>query len=563
MTLHLMSAVLTGHAQRHHAVLRHRADIARPGLMVAALGVVFGDIGTSPLYALQAVFGIDGGMVRATPEDIYGVISLVFWSVTLVVSAKYVGLVLRADNAGEGGVLALSALVRRSLRPQSALAATVLALGVLGACLFYGDSVITPAISVLSAVDGLRVAVPELAHLVVPAAVLVLVGLFAVQRFGTARIGGLFGPVMLVWFAAIGLAGLGQVIRAPGILRGLSPAYALLFVADRPLVAFVALGAVVLAVTGAEALYADVGQFGRDPIRRAWLWVAFPALTLSYLGQAGLVAQDQAAKANPFFLLLPAWAQLPMVLLATAATVIASQAVISGAFSVSRQAIGLGLLPRLTVRQTSGTETGQVYIPAVDALLFVAVLVVTVSFGSAARLATAYGVAVTCTLVITTALLLTLARLAWRWPVWQVATAAMVVGGLELAFVAANLGKIGHGGWLPLLIAASLAALMVVCRHRRADPADDVAAPSRLTPSVLGESELPVPFDTSAPGSPQLVRPPHHERERDQQGQLGRIRHGGPEDVPQRRQADDGGGEDDLERHAPQQQRVARQSDRP
>jgi KUP system potassium uptake protein len=425
--------------------------------------------------------------------------------------------------------------------------------------------VITPAISVLSAVDGLRIAMPGLAHFVVPVAVLVLVGLFAVQRFGTARIGGLFGPVMLVWFAAIGLAGLGQIIRAPGIVRGLSPAYAVLFVADRPLVAFVALGAVVLAVTGAEALYADVGQFGRDPIRRAWLWVAFPALTLSYLGQGGLVAQDQAAKANPFFLMLPAWAQLPMVLLATAATVIASQAVISGAFSVSRQAIGLGLLPRLTVRQTSNSDSGQVYVPAVDALLFVAVLVVTVAFGSAARLATAYGVAVTCTLVITTGLLLTLARLAWRWPVWQVATAGTLVGGLELAFVAANFGKIGHGGWLPLLIASSLAALMVACRHRRGEPAEDVVrtSGSSATQSVFVARPRPVLCRTSTPRSPQLVHAPHHDRERDQQDQLGRFRNGSPEYVPERRQSDDGGSEHDLERHAPQEQPVARQADRP
>src|SRR4051794_4386490 len=398
------------------------AQVGRAALMLGALGVVYGDIGTSPLYAVQTVFSIDNGAVRPTAADVYGVISLIFWSVTLIVSVKYVVFVLRADNDGEGGVMALAALVRRVLARASARRlALVMALGVLGASLFYGDSVITPAISVLSAIEGLEVVSPHLAEAVVPLAAAILAVLFAVQRWGTHRVGRLFGPVMLVWFAALGLAGLREVIGRPGILRGLSPSYALAFIVDRPFTAFVAAGAVVLSITGAEALYADMGHFGRSPIRRAWFFLVFPALTLNYLGQAALVLHNPAARANPFFLLVPEWGRLPMVILATVATVIASQAVISGAFSLPRQAVQLGLLPPLTIRQTSKQEGGQIYLPAINWALLAGVLTLVATFRTSARLATAYGVAVTGALLIDTVLVLVVARAIWHWPAWKLA----------------------------------------------------------------------------------------------------------------------------------------------
>jgi KUP system potassium uptake protein len=436
-------------------------------LVVAALGVVFGDIGTSPLYSLQTVFSLDHNKVQATPTDVYGVISLVFWSITLIVSIKYVSIVMRADNHGEGGVLALAALIRRMAGPHSKVTVRVILLAIVGASLFYGDSVITPAISVLSAVEGLKVAAPELSHLVVPISVTILTVLFVAQRFGTSRIGALFGPVMTLWFVVIGLAGLSEIVPHPGILRGLSPSYAAAFVGEHPFIAFVALGAVVLCITGAEALYADMGHFGRPPIRRAWFFLVFPALTLNYLGQGALILRDPAAISSPFFLLLPSWSRIPMVVLATAATVIASQAVISGAFSVSRQAVQLGLLPPLRIRQTSEHEAGQVYLPAVNWALFVGVLVLIVTFRSSERLATAYGIAVTGALLVDTVLLNVVARRRWHWHTWQVVLAAVAFGGVELAFFAANLTKVFSGGWLPLLIAGSVALVMTTWRKGR------------------------------------------------------------------------------------------------
>jgi KUP system potassium uptake protein len=429
-------------------------------LMLGALGVVYGDIGTSPLYALQTVFRIDNGAVRPTSGDVYGVISLVFWSVTLIVSVKYVTFILRADNEGEGGVMALAALVRRVLGDVRGRAAVAMALGVFGASLFYGDSVITPAISVLSAVEGLKVSTPAVSHLILPIAAAILALLFLAQRWGTHRVGRLFGPVMVVWFASIALAGLGEVLRRPGILAGLSPTYAGAFVLDHPYIAFIAMGAVVLSITGAEALYADMGHFGRRPIRRAWFAVVFPALTLNYLGQGALILRDPRAVGNPFFLLLPGWARLPMVILATAATVIASQAVITGAFSVSRQAVRLGFLPYLRIRHTSQREIGQVYVPAVNWILFAGVLGLMLGFRSSEHLATAYGVAVTATLIITTILFLVVARAHWRWPMWRLVVFAVVIGGAEVTYFAANLTKVAHGGWLPLLIAVSVFTIM-------------------------------------------------------------------------------------------------------
>jgi KUP system potassium uptake protein len=446
------------------ASVGHHAGAA---LVLAALGIVFGDIGTSPLYALQTVFAIDNGAVRPTTGDVYGVISMIFWSVTLIVSVKYVGVLMRADNDGEGGVMALTALARRLYAGKARRVGLLVVIGILGVALFYGDSLITPAISVLSAVEGVEVVAPALGHLVVPIAAVILTGLFVVQRFGTGRVGSLFGPVMLLWFVALAAAGLRGIVAEPGVLQGLSPSYAVLFVADHPFLAFVAMGAVVLTITGAEALYADMGHFGRPPILRAWFFVVFPALTLNYLGQASLILRHPTSVANPFFLLIPGWGRIPMVVLATAATVIASQAVISGAFSLTRQAVQLGLLPPVTVRQTSEHEGGQIYLPGINALLFAGVLVVMLTFRSSQRLATAYGVSVTGALVVDTLLLLLVARVLWHWRAWQLVLGAVAFGLVELLFLSANLSKVIHGGWLPLLIALVVFTVMTTWRRGR------------------------------------------------------------------------------------------------
>ena len=358
--------------------------------------------------------------------------------------------------------MALAALARRALsRPGAGRVALVLAVGVLGASLFYGDSVITPAISVLSATEGLAVVSHGLTGLVLPLTVVIITVLFAVQRRGTQRIGSLFGPVMLVWFLSIGAAGLAEVLRSPGILRGLSPGYAIAFIAAHPYAALLAMGGAVLAITGAEALYADMGHFGRKPIRRAWFVLVFPALTLNYLAQGALILRDPGTRANPFFLLLPHWAQIPMLVLATAATVIASQAVITGAFSITRQAVRLGFLPQLRIRQTSGREYGQIYVPAVNWALFIAVLAVIFAFRSSERLAAAYGIAVTGTFLITTALFLTVAHSLWRWKTWQLVLAGVVFGSAELTYFAANLTKITGSGWLTLVLAAAVSITML------------------------------------------------------------------------------------------------------
>jgi KUP system potassium uptake protein len=497
-----------GAPERHAEVVPHAAA---GGLVLAALGIVFGDIGTSPLYALQTVFSIDDGAVRPTVEDVYGVVSMMFWSVTLIVSIKYIGILMKADNEGEGGVMALTALARRLYAGRTASTAPLVVIGILGVSLFYGDSLITPAISVLSAVEGVRVTAPALGHMVVPVAAVILTLLFAVQRFGTGRVGALFGPVMLVWFAALGTAGVAGIVAHPGVLKGLSPTYAIGFVVSHPGIAFIAMGAIVLVITGAEALYADMGHFGRSPILRGWFFVVFPALTLNYLGQASLIISRPRAVASPFFLLFPDWARLPMVLLATAATVIASQAVITGAFSLSRQAVQLGLLPPVTVRQTSKHEGGQIYLPGVNACLFVGVLVVMLTFGSAERLATAYGVSVTGALVIDTLLMLLVARVLWNWRPWQLALAAVAFGGVELTFLAANLSKVAHGGWLPLLIAVVVFTLMttwrkgreIVSGNRRTQEGsllefvDDLYA--RGLPRVPGTAVFPHPGKESTP----------------------------------------------------------------
>jgi KUP system potassium uptake protein len=437
------------------------------GLAVGALGVVFGDIGTSPLYAVQTVFAIDGHAIKPSSSDVFGVISLVFWSVTLVVSVKYVAFILRADNDGEGGVMALAALARHATRNSTRLVAIAMLLGVLGASLFYGDSVITPAISVLSAVEGLKVASPGLSDAVLPIAIAILVTLFLVQRFGTHQVARLFGPIMLIWFLVLAVLGIPEIVRRPGILGALSPTYIGAFVADHPYLAFVAMGAVVLSITGAEALYADLGHFGRAPIRRAWFFVAFPALMLNYLGQGALVLRDKKAVGNPFFHLAPHSLKIPMVLLATIATVIASQAVISGAYSVSRQAVRLGYLPNLTIRHTSTRESGQIYVPAVNWLLFGSVLLVTVTFRSSTRLASAYGLAVTGTFFLTTVLFLIVAGHVWSWPRWKLVVTGLVFGVVELTYLAANATKVISGGWLPLVIAALVVTVMTTWQAGR------------------------------------------------------------------------------------------------
>ena len=433
--------------------------------MVGAIGVVFGDIGTSPLYAMQTVFAIDDHAVKPNATDVYGVVSLVFWSLMLIVSLKYVTLVMRADNEGEGGILALAHLTRDALRPGSRRFRLVMVLGVLGASLFYGDSVITPAISVLSALEGVKVADPGFENLVLPMGVVIIAGLFAVQRFGTELVGRLFGPIMVVWFIVLGVLGLPHVIADPSVLRALLPTYAVLFVIEHPFIAFVAMGAVVLSITGAEALYADMGHFGRPPIRRAWFWMVLPCLVLNYVGQAQQILKEPASIDSPFFRLAPSWAAIPLVVLATLATIIASQAVISGAFSVSRQAERLGYLPRLTVRYTSRRTHGQIYVPAINWTLCVAVLILLVTFRASEKLATAYGLAVTATLLLTTMLFAIYARSAWRWSAWKIATIVASFVVLEVMFFAANLTKVAHGGWLPLLIATIVALCMLTWRR--------------------------------------------------------------------------------------------------
>lgn len=434
-----------------------RRSAAGPALQVAALGIVFGDIGTSPLYALQAALSAGGGET-ATPGGAAGLASLIVWSLIAVVTIKYVILVLRADHHGEGGILALSTLVAAAGRRPTPW---VVAAGILGAALFMGDSVLTPAISVLSAVEGLRVAEPGLPDIVVPASVVILVVLFAIQHRGTGKVGQIFGPIMMVWFVCLAALGIPHIAAHPAVLSALTPIAAITFVAAHPVTALASLGAVVLALTGAEALYADLGHFGRVTIRRAWLRVVLPALVINYLGQAALVATDPATARDPFFHLAPTGLRWPLVVLATIATVIASQAVISGTFSLVRQAINLGFLPKMRVASTSPVYRGQIYLPTVNMFLMFAVVVVVIVFKSSGNLAQAYGVAVTCVFSLTITLLMMLARRRWKWHWWQVALFIGTVGLLEAGFLVANLAKIATGGWLPLVIAAIVALVML------------------------------------------------------------------------------------------------------
>lgn len=428
-------------------------------LFLSAIGVVFGDIGTSPLYAMKEAFAGP----HALPVDrlhVLGVLSLIFWTVLLVVSVKYVAIIMRADNEGEGSSFALLALLQKALTGKPGLTALAGTLGVFAAALFYGDSAITPAISVLSAVEGVQVAAPHLADWTAPIAIGILVLLFAVQRKGSAALGGFFGVTMLVWFAVLAVLGIANIGRAPGVLAALSPHWAVAFIAHDGWIGFLALGSVVLSVTGAEALYADMGHFGRLPIRLAWYMLVWPALILNYLGQGALLLTDPAAAVNPFFNLGPSWSALPLVGLATAATIIASQAVISGAFSVTRQAIQLGYLPRMDIVHTSEKEIGQIYIPFVNWALMLAVVALVLGFGTSTNLASAYGVAVTGTMLITTTLVSLLAFQRWGWRgKWAWAFVIFLLA-IDLAYFLATATKITHGGWFPL--AAGLVAFTLM-----------------------------------------------------------------------------------------------------
>ena len=434
-------------------------------LTLGAIGVVYGDIGTSVLYAMKEVFG--SGHVPFTPANVYGILSIFFWTLTVIVSIKYVVLVLRADNNGEGGLVAMLALASMTVKDRSELRRILLIVGIFGTCLFYGDGVITPAISVLSAIEGLEVLSPQLNHYVIPLTLVVLLVLFAMQKRGTGGIGRFFGPITLVWFAAIALLGITHIAGNPAVLKALSPHYALLFMYRNPGTTFIILGAVVLCVTGAEALYADLGHFGKKPIRLAWFAIVMPALTLNYFGQGALLLKNPEAVKNPFYMMGPEWAILPLVLLATMATVIASQAMITGAFSVTKQAVQLGYLPRLQMRHTSVRETGQIYIPFVNWGLFVAIVMAVVMFKSSSNLAAAYGIAVTTDMLITTVLTFFVIRYAWKYPLWLCIAATGIFFMVDVTFWASNLLKLEQGGWFPVLIGMAMFTLMMTWKQGR------------------------------------------------------------------------------------------------
>ncbi|WP_404286764.1 potassium transporter Kup [Microvirga sp. RSM25] len=431
-------------------------------LTLGTLGVVYGDIGTSPLYALKESLSAAAGGGTVTREMVFGIVSLILWALIFIVTIKYVLFILRADNNGEGGTLTLMALAQRAMGHNILVIAL---LGMVGAALFYGDAIITPAISVLSAVEGLKLASPAFEHYVLPLSLVIMIGLFAVQSHGTARVAAWFGPITAVWFALMALGGILHLADDPSILSAISPTYGIAFLATHGTPGLLALGAVFLAVTGAEALYADMGHFGRRPIQTAWLGFVLPCLALNYLGQGALLLADPGKIENPFFLLYPEWALLPMVAMATIATIIASQAVITGAFSLTQQAIQLGLLPRMEIRWTSETEKGQIYVPKVNFLLLLAVLFLVIMFRSSSALAHAYGIAVTGTMVVTAIMAFFVVWRFWKWPLW--ASVAVIVPFLlvDMIFLAANALKIPQGGWMPLLVGALLVTLMMTWRR--------------------------------------------------------------------------------------------------
>jgi KUP system potassium uptake protein len=452
-------------------------------LTLGAIGVVYGDIGTSVLYAMKEVFA--SGHVPLTPENIYGILSIFFWTITVIVSIKYVALVLRADNNGEGGLVAMLALAAVAVKDNARLRSILLVIGIFGTCLFYGDGVITPAISVLSAVEGLEVISPGFTKAVVPITLVILLILFAVQKHGTGGIGKFFGPITVIWFLVIAVLGLVHIATNPAILWALSPHYAIGFMWSNPITTFIILGAVVLCVTGGEALYADMGHFGKKPIRIAWFGVVMPALVLNYFGQGALLLSNPAAVKNPFYLMAPSWALLPLVGLATMATVIASQALISGAFSVTKQVIQLGFLPRMKVEHTSVKDTGQIYIPFVNWGLFGAIVLAVVMFKSSSNLAAAYGIAVCTDMLITTLLTFFVIRYSWKYPLWLCIAATGWFFMVDFVFWASNLLKLFDGGWFPLLIGALVFTLMVTWRDGRALLGDKQKSDALDLPSFL------------------------------------------------------------------------------
>jgi KUP system potassium uptake protein len=481
---------------------------AQQQLLLGALGVVYGDIGTSPLYAVKQCFDELG---RVSPASVYGVLSLITWALTIVVTLKYVTVILRADNRGEGGVLALTTLALRAAEGKSRLHWWILSAGLLGAALFYGDGVITPAISVLSAVEGLKVATPLFEPYVIPITLVLLLALFVVQRHGTGQVGGCFGPVMMVWFLTLGVLGLAEIVKQPEILKAINPYYGLALLAAHPRQGFPLLGAVVLVVTGAEALYADMGHFGRRPIRFDWLSFVFPALLLNYFGQGALLLATPSALQNPFYRLAPAWALYPMVALATAATVIASQAVITGAFSVTRQAVLLGYLPRFQIRHTSEEEIGQIYVPKVNFFLLVAVLALVLGFKSSDHLGAAYGIAVTGTMSIDSLLAFVFFIGVARWKPLGAAALFCFFLTVDLGFFSANMLKIVEGGWFPLAVGGTIFVLIVtwmrgreqllIERWREALPIEtflDTLRPDH-PPRVPGTAVFMVPNDHIVP----------------------------------------------------------------
>lgn len=442
-----------------------RSSSSFAALTLAAIGVVYGDIGTSPLYALKEVFA--HGRVQLTPDNIYGVLSLVFWTLFIVVSVKYVVLILRADNHGEGGLIAMLALASQAVTDKPRTKSVLLIIGIFGTAIFFGDGVITPAISVLSAVEGLEVAAPQLKRLVIPITLMVLTLLFMVQRQGTGKVGKYFGPITLLWFLALAALGVKHIFTNPAVLWALNPYYAFAFIAKEPQVAFVALGAVVLCVTGAEALYADMGHFGKRPIRVAWFTVVMPALVINYFGQGAMLLLHPGNVANPFFEMVPEWALYPVIGLATCATVIASQALITAAFSVTKQVIQLGYLPRMRIEHTSVRETGQIYVPFINWALYACIVLAVVAFGSSGALASAYGIAVTTDMLITTVMTFFVIRYSWKYPLALCLSVTGIFILIDALFFAANITKILEGGWFPIVIGMVMFVLMMTWKQGR------------------------------------------------------------------------------------------------
>ncbi|MBL8379972.1 MAG: potassium transporter Kup [Burkholderiales bacterium] len=469
------------------------ARASLPATTIVALGVVFGDIGTSPLYALKEGMNPEHG-IALSQASVFGVLSLIVWTLTLVVSLKYALLVMRADNHGEGGMLSIMTLASQGLSADSRRRLAIVALCLVGTALFYGDSVVTPAISVISAVEGLEVISPAFQKFVVPIALLILLGLFMLQKLGTGRVGRFFGPITVFWFACLAAVGVYQIAQNPAVLLALSPTYAIGFIISDPVKSFILLGSVFLAVTGVEALYADMGHFGRAPLRMGWFAIVFPALVLNYFGQGALLLADPAAIRNPFFLAVPEWGRIPMVVLATVATVIASQATISGAFSLTAQAMKLGYCPRMRIHHTSATEKGQVYVPLINWSLFALVVILVLEFRSSSNLAAAYGIAVAGTMVVTSIMLMVVAVRIWKWRAWVTVPLGALLLVVDCGFLSSNLLKIPDGGWFPALLGILIYMLLVTWRKGR-----------RLVANRLAEDALPlIPFIESI-----AVAPPH------------------------------------------------------